>query len=61
MIEAQQRNIESVTILSLRPLTLEPDTPAVWARRILANLIRSEAEESPRRSEIAEAPLLAQE
>jgi phenylpropionate dioxygenase-like ring-hydroxylating dioxygenase large terminal subunit len=46
MIEAQQRNIESVTnILSLRPVTLEPDTPAVWARRILANLIRREAGE----------------
>jgi hypothetical protein len=52
MIEAQQRNIESVTnILSLRPVTLELDTPAVWAPRILANLIRSQAQ--GQRSEIA--------
>ncbi|MDF2115197.1 aromatic ring-hydroxylating dioxygenase subunit alpha [Roseiarcaceae bacterium H3SJ34-1] len=45
MIEAQQRNIGQVTdILSLRPLTLEPDTPAVRARLILADLIRRETD-----------------
>ncbi len=46
MVEAQQRNIGSVTdILSLRPVTLEPDAPAVRARLILADLIKCEAEE----------------
>lgn len=45
MIEAQQRNIGAVTdILSLRPVTLEPDAPAVHARIILADLIKREAE-----------------
>lgn len=45
MIEAQQRNIGPVPdILSLRPLTLEPDTPAIRARLILSDLIRRETD-----------------
>ncbi len=43
MIEAQQRNIGNVTdILSLKPVSIDPDIPAVRARRILAELIRGE-------------------
>ncbi len=43
MIEAQQRNIGEVTdILALKPVSIEPDIPAVRARRILAELIRNE-------------------
>ena len=43
MIEAQQRNVGEVTdILSLGPVALDPDTPAVRARQILRDLIRSE-------------------
>jgi vanillate O-demethylase monooxygenase subunit len=46
MIEAQQRNLgKTADILALRPVTLEPDTPAVRARMILADLIRREAAE----------------
>ncbi len=43
MIEAQQRNMGKVTdIMALRPVSIEPDIPAVRARRILAELIRAE-------------------
>ncbi len=47
MIEAQQRNMGQVSdIMSLRPISIEPDIPAVRARRILAELIRTEEMES---------------
>lgn len=43
MIEAQQRNIGAISdILSLKPVSIEPDIPAVRARRILAELIQQE-------------------
>ncbi|MFM2128656.1 MAG: hypothetical protein RL477_202 [Pseudomonadota bacterium] len=46
MIEAQQRNVGTATdILALAPVALDPDTPGVRARRILADLIRREAGE----------------
>ncbi len=45
MIEAQQRNMGAVSdMMSLRPLSLEPDAPAMRARRILAEKIRLEQE-----------------
>lgn len=44
MIEAQQVNMGAVTdLMSLKPVSLEPDIPAVRARRILGEMIREEA------------------
>ena len=43
MIEAQQAAIGAVAdVMSLHPMLLEPDAPAVRARRILARLIQEE-------------------
>ena len=47
MIEAQQLAMGSVAdVMALRPLLLEPDAPAVRARRILARLIAEEAQQA---------------
>lgn len=44
MIEAQQRRMgERTDLMAMKPLSLEPDIPAVRARRILAQLIDDEA------------------
>jgi phenylpropionate dioxygenase-like ring-hydroxylating dioxygenase large terminal subunit len=44
VIEAQQASLgESADLLSMRPLLLEPDAPAMMARRILSQRISAEA------------------
>ena len=43
MIEAQQRNMGAETdVLAFKPMSIEPDIPAVRARRMLAERIRDE-------------------
>lgn len=45
IIEAQQEAMgETTDLMSLKPVTLDPDVPALRARRILAQLIRQEQE-----------------
>lgn len=45
MIEAQQERMGATSdLMSLKPVSLEPDIPAVRARRILAEMIRAENE-----------------
>ncbi|MBX9759249.1 MAG: aromatic ring-hydroxylating dioxygenase subunit alpha [Beijerinckiaceae bacterium] len=47
-IEAQQKAMGATAdLLSLRPVMLEPDAPAIRARRILAQRIRDEQESAP--------------
>lgn len=52
MIEAQQRNMGAETdVLALKPVSIDPDIPAVRARRILAELIRNEQTQAQRAAE----------
>jgi vanillate O-demethylase monooxygenase subunit len=53
IIEAQQRNMGATSdLMSLKPISIEPDIPAMRARRILAELIREE--QNGRRASAAE-------
>ena len=58
MIEAQQQEIGGVDLMSLHPVLLGPDGPAVRARRLLASLIEAESsgrtgQTAARRAEVA--------
>jgi len=55
MIEAQQENMGARTdLMAMKPVTLDPDLPALRARRILANLIREEQGPSDSAQQAAE-------
>jgi len=55
MIEAQQENMDGRTdLMAMKPVSLEPDIPAVRARRILRQLIEDEQLQTIAPSQAAE-------